>query len=240
MSQWLGFLLVCLCGVLPAGGQTLKFSGLEWNVKSGEKLGPGPNAWSPANVWVDKKGALHLKISKTKDGWLCAEVSTTKKFGFGTYGFQITGRIDQFDKNIVLGLFTYPTPDVGPDETNELDIEFARWGNEKYPNGNFTVWPAKQGVKNTSKTFEFSLKGDQTRHLFTWKPDSLLFQSQEGFRDSGRELGRWLFQPKNASDAIAQKPMPVLINLWLFQGHSPTSGKEVELIVNSFKFIPAP
>ena len=85
-------------------------------------------------------------------------------------------------------------------------------------------------MKNTSKTFEFTLKGDQTTHRFTWNPKSLLFLSQEGLRTTGKELGQWLFQPENAPEAIAQKPMLVLLNLWLFQGHAPTDDKEIEII----------
>ena len=54
--------------------------------------------------------------------------SQPKCLGFGRYQFQVIGRIDQLDPNVVLGLFKYPTPDVGPDGTNEIDIEFAQWG----------------------------------------------------------------------------------------------------------------
>jgi len=59
------------------------------------------------------------------------------------------------DKNVVLGLFNYS----GNDGFDEMDIEWARWGNENYPNCNFTVWPAKEGFTNFSKTEEISLKG---------------------------------------------------------------------------------
>ena len=34
--------------------------------------------------------------------------------GFGRYQFQVAGRLDLLDDNVVLGLFNYPAGDVGP------------------------------------------------------------------------------------------------------------------------------
>jgi hypothetical protein len=235
------FLIGAVCGVglPPADGQTITFSGYDWQVKSGEKLGPGPNAWDASNVWVDEKGRLHLKISHRNGLWACAEVSTTRRFGFGTYQFQVVGRVDQLDRNVVLGLFNYPPRTVGPDGTNEIDIEFARWGQADAPNGNYTVWPAKPGVKESGKTFRFTLTGEYTTQRFTWKSRSILLQSLHGHRDDNdEEFGRWLFHPGDYVARIPQQPMPVLINLWLFRGKAPTDGKEVEIILQNFKFTP--
>ncbi len=122
---------------------------------------------------------------------------------------------------------------------DEIDIEFAHWGNAEADYGNYTIWPAKKGTKETSHTFKFTLNGDYTTQRFTWKSKSILCQSLHGHRDDNREeFGSWLFKLEKYLDAIAQQPMPVLLNLWLFQGHSPSDGKEVEIIINSFKFIP--
>ena len=241
--------------LFPVNAQTperkLKFSGFEWRVKSGEKLGPGPNVWNPDNVFVDGKGFLHLKITSKNGQWSCAEISSAKKFGFGTFQFQIVGRVDKFDPNIVLGLFTYPTPDVGGDTTNEIDIEFAHWGNAAYPIGNYTVWAPEKGVKQSSKTFEFLLEDDKTTQRFHWKSESILFQSlrghakskkvkgvQEDNRENEKEYGRWLFSPADFKKGIPQKPVPVFLNLWLFGGKPPVDGKEVEIIVTKFTYTP--
>ena len=230
---------IALAAVPTLAETTLQFSGYEWTVKEGDKLGPGPNHWSAENVWVDKAGALHLKLAQKDGVWNCAEVSTKKRFGFGTYQFQMTGRVDQLDKNVVLGLFNYPTSEVGGDGTNEIDIEFARWGREKLPLGNYTVWPTKAGAHNTTHGFDFTLNGDRTTQRFTWKTDSLLFQSLQGHRnDDKNEFGRWLFQPAMPQETISQQPMPILINLWLFQGKPPSDGKPVEIIIRQFKFTP--
>ena len=217
--------------------QTIKFSGYEWEVRSSESGGPGPNAWKSRNVSVDSKGSLHLKITKDAKGWSCAEITSKQKFHFGKYQFQVVGRIDKLDKNIVLGIFNYPTPEVGPDTTNEIDIEFARWGEQKNANGNFTIWPAIKDVHQTSMTFEFALQGDYTTHRFQWKSDQIKFQSLNGHRNDNQfEISNYRFNPDKPLEAIPQKALPFHFNLWLFGGRPPLDDKEVEIVIKSFKY----
>jgi hypothetical protein len=52
-----------LLGSAPAK-TTFKWQGYTWNVKSTASDGPGPNAFSPSNAWIDASGDLHLKIAK--------------------------------------------------------------------------------------------------------------------------------------------------------------------------------
>ena len=40
----------------------LTFSGFEWRVKAGARLGPGPNRWEAANVRLDASDGLRLAI----------------------------------------------------------------------------------------------------------------------------------------------------------------------------------
>ena len=51
--------------------KTIKFSGYEWIVRDQLSGGPGPNLWKSKNVWLDKKGMLHLKIAKSGEAWSC-------------------------------------------------------------------------------------------------------------------------------------------------------------------------
>ena len=40
-------------------------------------------------------------------------------------------------------MFLYPPrPEIAPDGTNEIDIEFAKWGYDKPGNLDFTLFPA--------------------------------------------------------------------------------------------------
>ena len=217
----------------------INFSGYVWEVRSGDG-GPGSNHWSSDNVWVDENGYLHLKITQQNGIWYCAELYTTTSLGFGDYEFYVINRIDLFDRNIVFGLFNYPTPSIGPDKTNEIDIEIARWGNSNYPNGNFTVFPTIPGLKQDFKTFDFSLNGDYTTHKFVWTSKEIYFQSFHGHgNDQQQQIADWPYKPEESYKYIPQQPLPIHINLWLFEGQPPTDSKEVEVIVSKFQFTPS-
>jgi hypothetical protein len=232
-----------LAGLFLALGFTtqakdLEFGGYAWAVRSGQG-GPGPNAWDESNVWLDTSTNLHLKISRRDGKWSCAEITMGRRLGFGRYQFQTTGRLDDFDDNVVLGLFNYPTGDVGPDETNEIDIEFSRWGNAENPMGNYTVWPVVKSLRQVSKPFPLTLIGDQSTHRFIWSHDEVKFQSLLGHRDDDREeINAWVYGPREAAGHVSQQPMPVHINLWLFKGLAPKNGRDVEVIIHDFKFTP--
>jgi hypothetical protein len=216
----------------------IEFGGYTWAVRSGSG-GPGPNAWDENDAWLDTSTNLHLKISQRDGKWSCAEITMRKRLGFGRYQFQVTGRLDLLDENVVLGLFNYPTSDVGPDGTHEIDMEFSRWGNAKNPMGNFTVWPVEQGRKQVSRSFPFTLTSDQTTHRLIWRHDQVRFQSlQDHQNDDREEIQAWVYAPNVASLHISQQPMPVHINLWLFKGLAPKNNQEVEVIIHDFKFTP--
>ena len=230
-----GLFLALVCST-PA--KDIEFCAYTWTVRSG-RGGPGPNAWGENNVWLDSSTNLHLKISQTDGKWSCAEISMRRRLGFGWYQFQTTGRLDRLDDNVVLGFFNYPTGDVGPDATHEIDIEFARWGDAKNPMGNYTVWPVEKSLKQVSRSFPFTLTGDQTTHRFIWSNSQVEFRSMHGHHDDDREgINAWVYSPEEAPRRISQQPMPMHINLWLFKGLAPKNGQEVEVIIHAFKFTP--
>ena len=222
----------------------LTFSSYEWLVKAGARLGPGPNRWEAANVELDEAGRLRLRIRNDAAGWSCAEVASTQRLGFGLYEFQTTGPVGRLDPNAVLGLFNYPPRDVGPDGTNEIDVEYARWGNPRSPNGNFTLFPARQGQKPVSHAFAVPEEIERATHRFLWLPDRIVWQALRGHakdaQDDRGEFARWEYKPPAGSGLIPQQPLPVLINLWLFQGKAPLDGKEVAITLSRFAHHPRP
>ncbi|HOW65600.1 MAG TPA: glycoside hydrolase family 16 protein [Candidatus Paceibacterota bacterium] len=237
LRMWVAAGILLACAAI-APGKDIEFGGYTWQIRSG-RGGPGPNSWAEDNVWLDASTNLHLKISHRDGHWSCAEITTRQRLGFGRYQFQISGRIDCFDDNVVLGLFNYPTSDVGSDGTHEIDIEFARWGNAHNPMGNFTVWPVEKSLQRETKSFRFGLPGDQTTHRFIWNRTQVLFQSLVGFREDDQEIfSQWVYRPKETDRYISDRPMPVHINLWLFQGRPPKNGLEVEVVLRDFKFTP--
>jgi len=221
--------------------KTITFSGYEWTVKHAASQGPGPNAWDRNNVWVDEAGRMHLTISHRDGQWRCAELFTKERFGFGRYQWQLVGRPDRFDPQVVLGLFPYTRPEVGPDGTNEIDIEFSRWGKADAPIGNFSVWPAAAELKNKHKThsFDFKLEGDHTTHRFDWSAKAVRFWMLGGHRDDDRNtIHTWDFTPDTPEQLIPQHPLPLHINFWLFRGKPPQDGQEAEIIISKFTFVP--
>lgn len=219
-----------------AQAETIRFAGHEWLVRD-YPGGPGPNSWDVGNVFVDEAG-LHLRISKIGGVWTCAEVILTQPLGFGTYSFDITGRPDKLDRNAVLGLFTFPDEDVGPSGTNEIDIEFARWGSKTNPNVlNWTVYPPELGPRSTNHHVPMALKTAASSHSFIWNASSVAFASHQGYAgDGGKLIARWTTGP---ATEIPQSSVPVHINLWLLDGKAPADGKPVEIVIRNFAFTPS-
>jgi hypothetical protein len=159
------------------------------------------------------------------------------QFGFGRYEFWVSGPNDKLDPNVVFGLFSYPTADIGADGTNEIDIEFARWGNPQTPIGNYTVWPVRRGLQRAHKSVSVELSG-VSRQSFVRSRTSVKFQSLPGYAgDSNQSVG-WSYQPSDPADLISQASMPIHMNLWLYNGRPPADGREVELTIEAFRFIP--
>ncbi len=215
---------------LAQAAPTLHFSGYDWNVKEGF-WGPGPNNWDARNAFVDEQGRLHLKLTQHDGKWYGAEIVLQQRLGFGRYQWQVAGQLDQLDANVVLGLFNYTVPEAGPDGTNEIDIEFARWGKAANPFGNFSVWPAQKGAVAGSHRFNDPQHDNLTTHEFNWSADRVSFASSIG-------AASFVFAPPDPQRSIPQQPLPVHLNLWLFRGQPPANGQEVEIIIPAFHFTP--
>ncbi len=214
----------------------ITFSGYTWNVKKPDgTVGPGPNYWSGKNVWVDENGWLHLTIRKKESSgkWECAEVYTTQKFGYGTYQWKVEGAISALDRNVVLGLFNYS----GNNLFDEMDIEFARWGNNDWPNLNYTIYPetGQTAAKSKSYTKLVPLNNDKSTQRFKRTKNEVTLKSLEGFHDDDTGLfASKTFTKKEVP--VSSLAMPVYINLWLFEGTAPSDSKTVEIIIKEFKF----
>lgn len=237
----LALLVIAVLLALPAHARTLQFAGRTWHVREAASAAPGPNAWSPANVWVDELGRLHLRIQRGADGiWRCAEVKLDTSLGFGTYEFKLASDVNALDRNVVFGLFQYPDPSTGPDFTHEIDIEFSRWGGTTGPAGFWTVYPTTTAISETTRTFDVALAGTSSTHRFHRARDSVRFQFLHGHQDGdAQQAAAWTFAPKDAKRRISREKQPVYMNLWLFRGMAPSDGADVEVVVTDFRFTPA-
>jgi len=224
---------------LVAATNTLQFAGYTWNVTNsgGGSQGPGPNIFDPSYAWVDANGFLHLKLAKSPtDGkYHCAEVTLAQNLGYGTYQWSVEGALGSFDKNVVFGMFNYS----GNDGFDEMDIEYSKWGVQNNNKTlNYTLYPQTGSTQSSVEVvYPFTLSGTYTTQRFVRTSNSVTFKSLEGFHDDDTNLyasQAWT-NPPNSVSSLA---MPVLMNLWLFQGKKPAAGYSVEIIIHNFKFTP--
>jgi hypothetical protein len=217
----------------------IRFSGQEWNVKSSNmSVGPGPNYFSNSaeSVWVDERGQLHLKLIRKDGRWYCAEVVTRESLGYGSYQFKISSRTEILDKYVVLGLFTWDT--TAPQfNYREIDIELSKWGEDADLNAQFVVQPwDRSGHRHR---FAIDPQADTSTHIFVWSPKHVEFLSFLGGTqspDSNNIVAQWSYTSTGIPPAGSNTNTRV--NLWLIGGHPPSNGKEIEVVISSFDFIP--
>ena len=240
------------------------FCGVKWLIESYEKepVDPGPNYYSNSinNVWLDDKDKLHLKIIKRNGKWYCTGIETQYQgWGYGKYAFDIetvmmkkedeSGKIsyiNDLDENAVVGLYTYDNNTTHKSH-NELDIEFAKWGNPDSNIGNFVVWydTTQSGNKRNYHTFPIDVGGNYT-YGFEWTANNIIFYSS-GMTSC--PLYPESFQYKEGDKIVGTSgegygyiPIPnkekVLMNIWLNGGKDPADNniKEIEVVINNFQF----
>lgn len=209
----------------------ISFSGYEWEVKSGKGMKPGPNDWSDSadSVWTDEQKELHLRLVQLENKWYATEVTMIQPLGYGTYVFYIDSRIDVLDRNLVLGLFAYEN------DANEIDIEFAHWGNPLSPNSQYVVQPGK--LPGHAHWFSTELDSNRSTHGFIWAKDFISFRSVLGhdsiLRDSNA-FAEWEYLGPIPKPGAAK----IHINMWLFKGMAPSDRSGAEIIVKGFEFVP--
>jgi hypothetical protein len=154
--------------------RTLKFSGYEWYVRHVTSDRNGAiSYYAPANAWTDPDGALHLKISRDGDRWMCSQVALTNHFGYGTYLFQVKDS-SRFEPAVTLAMFTYD--DLATDHHREMDIEMSRWGDPKNKNGGYVVQP--YFFPENKVTFE--VPAGPLTHSLHWQAGKATFDTTRG------------------------------------------------------------
>lgn len=211
----------------------ISFSGIKWEVREAIDQGPGPNNWSSSkgSVFVDSQGQLHLKIRKIAGIWHCSQITAKKSYGYGKYLFYVSTNVEELDPNVVTGLFTYEN------DSKEIDIEFTRFGNPLNDVGLYTVQPTPY-TANNKHTFPLNLHGTHTTHSINWTPKGIYFESYHGHSPSlpSEEMliNRWSYEGTRNPPVGNER---LNLNFWLFQGKSPETNKDIEVIISKV-FVP--
>ena len=190
---------------------------------------------------MDELGRLHLRIEKRNGRWYSAEVISAASFGHGTYRWYLDSPVDRLDVNVVLGLFTWN--DDPAHNHRELDIEFARWGNASYANGQYTVQPYT--VAGNQFTFNEPAGLPRTTHSLVWTPPaSVGAQPSAAFKSIGGHAETSTDPSLRIAERTFTQGVPpaggenARMNLWLFEGRAPTDRRDVEVVIKGFEFVP--
>ncbi len=109
-------------------------------------------------------------------------------------------------------------------DSKEMDIEQAQWGDSAAPNFDFWVQP---GYSNY-ELFNLPYTTLDTTFLINWQPTYVQFSVIEG----SKLMESWTCdQARNASGVHA------IMNLWQSNG-PPSNGQPVEVVFKSFEFTP--
>lgn len=215
----------------PIVSKVIHFSGYDWMVRSaGSDRGGEPNAYDPANAWVDQKGYLHLQMKERDGRWSCANVRLIRSLGYGTYRFVVQDSA-RLEPSAVLGIFTL---DEGkPDEIrSELDIELSRWGNPTNKNAQYVVQPYYV-PENISR---FMAPAGVLTHILRWEPGVASFKTVRGpVAGAGSEaIGEHVFTsgiPTPAAESVH-------IELYEFHHSKNSSQHPAEVVIEKFEYLP--
>jgi hypothetical protein len=211
-------------GTAGGGGGPFSWSGYTWTPLDGVSA-PGPNTFDSDLVAVNGAGQLVLEISDRLGGWRCAQVQGPH-LGYGKYTWTISSAVHDYDRNLVLGLFTYDNT-AGP-YFREIDLEISQFGNATSERGWCNLQPGGAG-----KQFWFNPRSDGPHTFsFTWAAGKLRWE----VATAGRVVESFLTTTAVPTPGTAT---PVLMNFWLFGGNAPVDGLDRTAIFDSFTFTAA-
>jgi hypothetical protein len=209
--------------------KTVSFSGYEWKTSTGPIFRAGSrNFFDPANVSVDKNGALHLSIRGSPEHWTAAEVKLNAALGYGTYRFQVED-ITHLEPSAILTLVTWDG--VGTERNRrELDVELARWGFVDNTNVHYVVQPyyvPANFVRSRVPSGVFT-------YAFRWEPGQVTFSTMTGSGDSGRVINQHVF----SSGVPTPAGQTVRISFYVFARGQVPLKNENEVVIDKFEYLP--
>lgn len=209
------------------------FSGFTWRVRwKPSDRGGTSNPYNPDNVYVDRTGALHLRIINRNQQWTCSEVNLTQSLGYGTYSFTVED-ISRLDPSVVFGIFTW---DYSTDQENhrEFDINIGRWGDLENKNAGFVLQPSIV----SSNSSRFVAPAGKLNLTIVWEPGRLTMVASRVFggRDT-RVVSKHVF--------TSGVPTPGLesLRMTLFPYRKPNQPsadlqRPDEVVVDRFEYLP--
>lgn len=218
-------------GEIQTSSDAIKFSGYEWKIRSRKSdRGGTATEFDPKNVWTDDKGFLHLRVSKSGDGWKCAEIFLPRSLGYGTYAFT-TQNLSNLEPSTVFSVYTWDVLEAGQNH-REMNVEFTRWGDPANKNMQYVVQPYYLPA-NVAK---FAIPAEKLTHSIQWKPGSVEFKTVRGTKFD--ERAEAVAQHQFTSGVPDSEGETLRINLYVFGYAKVPQQKEAEVVVEKFEYLP--
>ena len=206
-----------------------RFSGYDWEVRQiPSDSGGVMHINSASNVWTDRDGQLHLRISRSGAQWTCAEIALTRSLGYGTYTFHFH-ELPVLDPASVLSMFTWDDAEGGQSH-REMDIELSQWGDPAARNSQFVIQPYFVAA-NVSR---FDSPFSPLTFSFRWEPGSATFKAIQEVESPGRTIAEHVFTSGVPSPAAET----VHINFYTYGKSRTPQQHELEAIMEKFEFLP--
>lgn len=206
--------------------ETVDFSGYQWERrKAASDRGGSKNLYEPSNAWTDKKGFMHLRISRHGNTWTSADVSLVRSLGYGSYRFVVQD-VSRLEPSAVFSVFTWD--DAGP--PREVDIEFSRWGENISKNMQYVIQP----YYVPANVVRFVAPGGVLTHSFLWEPGRISFKTVRGSGTNANVVASHTF----TSGVPTPGAESVHMNLYVYDSKSNPLRKESEVIIEKFEFLP--
>jgi hypothetical protein len=206
----------------------LRFSGYDWTVRRipGSPAGLR-NEYDPANVRVDARGFLHLRIQKTEQGWTSAEITLTRSLGYGLYRFVVSD-VSQLEPQMVLAISSWD----GSAQDQEMDIEISRWGEATGRNAQYVVQP----YYLAANVVRFLAPAGLLAYSFDWEPGRVAFRTARG---EGAGSGADLVSSHVFTSGVPAPGREIIrMNLYVFDNRRFRLDRGTEVIVEKFEYLP--
>jgi hypothetical protein len=216
--------------------QSFYFEDLLWHIRSNlESQGPGDNIFGmhTRNVIISQKNCITLTIKNYKGKPCCAEIYTDQYINEGTIETTIQTNLKKFTPDLVFGIFIYDG--TAPPYYNEVDIEYALWGNKERKIAQYALH-TENGI--ISHHFDLPRKKVLTKHIIRVTKHHILISTllfNKSKKDFEKVTEKTFTRPYN----FTFKKTRFRYNLWLTKEKSSKTRRYSNVKIKSFNYTPA-
>ena len=210
----------------------LQFSGYEWRVDTTSAVRGGLNhLFAGDNAWTDSTGALHLRIIKKSDNWICAHIVLSPSLGYGTYTFTVRDT-SRLEPATILSMNTFDESG-GEQHYREMDIEMGRWGD---PQNKYNVQYGIQPFYARGNLAQFNEPAGTLTHTMFWESGRATFKTVRG--PSVRGGSPEVFQHVFTSGVPTPGNEHLEFMFYVVASDQSPQQKDAEVVIEKFQYFP--